>query len=300
MKKEFSVMKWLAFPPVSLALAVAVSYVSVRLFDWEGSVPYLLTSGVVFLISLVLTHYTSSPRKAVRISAFVWKGLAWASLTVSLVYSISIQREVQGARITETGQTEYVKAVASLKSGRAQRDAMSGRGQSAAKSVGELYERAEASLFWILLAEISIALGGLLCTYGLAAVNIADSPQGQSAGNPQQSAGSPHGQSALPQLSVSMAQPIAAAPLRARAQAIAPIASGRGQFLRFLISGNGYALHFREGRAASEHICHVSVPEAQILRTMNFDDAARWAIEKREASHGGADAMVLKLKGALL
>lgn len=293
-------MKWLIFPPVSLALAVAVSYVSVRLFDWEGSIPYLLTSGVVFLISLVLTHYTSSVRKAVRISAFVWKGLAWASLTVSLVYSISIQREVQGAKITEAGQTEYVKAVASLKSGRAQRDAMSGRGQSAAKSTGELYEKAEANLFWILLAEISIALGGLLCTYGLAAVRGADSPHGQSAGSPQPSAGNPHGQSALPSLSVSVAQPVTAAPFRARPQSIAPIASGRGQSLRFLISGNGYALHFREGRAASEHICHVSAPEAQVLRTMNFEDAARWAIEKRESSHGGADAMVLKLKGALL
>ena len=295
MKKEFSVMKWLIFPPVSLALAVAVSYVSVGLFDWEGSIPYLLSSGVVFLIALVLTHYTSSIRKAVRLSAFIWKGLAWASLTLSLVYSISIQREVQGAKITEAGQTEYVKAVASLKSGKAQRDAMSGRGQSAdAKSTADLYKEAEKYLFWILLAEISIALGGLLCTYGLAAVQGADSPHGQSAGSPQ-------GQSAVfPNMSAGLGQAATAAPLRARPQSIPQISSGRGWSFRFLVSGNGYALHLRQGRGASEHVCYVSVPEAQVLRTMSFEDACRWAIEKRESSHGGADAMVLKLKGALV
>lgn len=166
--KDFSILKWIIFPPIVLGLSVGIAFFNIDIFGLRGSVLYLIALGAVNLSSMVMLRSSSSAKRQVRIAAFSFECLMIAALLINISYSLSAQRDLSlVARGGEDRRAEIAE-IGRLRSRRAQADLAKQLG--AREDVRGAFGRYEAVLFWVMVSELGLALGGLVTVYGLSSL----------------------------------------------------------------------------------------------------------------------------------
>ena len=166
--KDFSILKWLIFPAVTIGLTIGIAIFNVRTFGWAGSFLYLIALGVVNAISFVMIHFTGFTKRPVRFSAYIFEGLLILALLINVSYSLSAQRDLSLVAQAGESHEKQLEQVSKLKSGRAQAAAI---GQlSNVVDIRTAFGQFDAVLFWVMVSELGLSLGGLFTVYGLAAI----------------------------------------------------------------------------------------------------------------------------------
>lgn len=151
--KEFSILKWIVFPSLTLALAGVIAYFNVRVFGVEDGAPYVVVVGVLTAFSIAINKYISSSNIALARATFVFEIILTLALALNAAYSFSVQREMSIARQSETARSEDLKTIKGLKSRTAQRDATRMIATNSA-SAQQVFADNERPLFWIMVAEL--------------------------------------------------------------------------------------------------------------------------------------------------
>src|SRR5262245_54624625 len=167
-QKEFSVLKWLTFAPIVLGLSGAIVYFNLKLFAGEGSVIYIVALVCVNITSIVMVHFTGSSKRPVRFTAYTFEGLLILALLLNVSYSLSAQRDLSLVKQAGTDRNAALGEIAKLKSGRAQREAIGLL--SDVPDVRTAFGSFDAFLFWVMVLELTLALGGLFTLYGVASI----------------------------------------------------------------------------------------------------------------------------------
>lgn len=161
-RKPFSILKWLVFPSLTLALAAIIAWFNVQAFGWQDGAVYIGVVAVVTAFSIAINKYVkliddddpSSDRLAV--TAFVFEILLTLALIINAAYSLSVQREMSIARQGESAQNQSLESVSKFKDRRAQREAarMLREQSKGAQSVQAIFAANERVLFWIMIGEM--------------------------------------------------------------------------------------------------------------------------------------------------
>ena len=153
-RKEFSVLKWVIFPAMSLVLAGVIGYFNIQVFGEKDGTPYVAIVALIAGFSIIINKYTESDNRSLVIAAFVCEIFLTAVLIGNAAYSLSVQRKMSVARQGDQAQTESLEKISKLKGWRTQREAVKKIGDhtSAQKTFAE-YER---MLFWIMVAELTL------------------------------------------------------------------------------------------------------------------------------------------------
>src|SRR5215510_7607108 len=146
--REFGTLKWLVFPSLSLALGAIIAYVNIRVFGGDGWL-YTGIVAVIVAFSIAINKYVSASNSKLAIAAFVFEILLSAALLTNAAYSLSIQRGMSVARMTEESQSKDLETATKLKSRAAQRDVarMVKDERSKAKSAQSIFAENERPLF---------------------------------------------------------------------------------------------------------------------------------------------------------
>ncbi len=154
--KEFSILKWLVFPSLTLALAGVIAYFNVRVFGLEDGAPYIIVVGVLTGFSIAINKYIGSENVALARAAFILEIILALALAINAAYSFSVQRDMSIARQSEQTRSDDLKTISSLKSRTAQRDAtkMIASNSGEVKSAQQIFADNERPLFWIMIAEL--------------------------------------------------------------------------------------------------------------------------------------------------
>jgi hypothetical protein len=186
-RKPFSILKWLVFPSLSLALAATVAWFNLRAFGWEDGAIYLAVVAAITLFSIAITKYVrlsdddDPSNDHLAVTAFIFEIVLTLALVINAAYSLSVQREMSIARQSKAAQSEDLKSVSGIRDRRAQREATRMlRDQSKGeKSVAAIFAANERPLFWIMVGE--------LLAYGVAAFTLlaVSSLRGRSVNAPQ-------------------------------------------------------------------------------------------------------------------
>ncbi len=183
--------KWMVMSVVILGLASVVIWFNLRVFGWQDGAPYIAVVAFIVLVSLLVTRHVK--RSAVTANfvkaAFVFEILLTLCLAVNVAYSLSVMREMSVAGADEKRQSENLKetthtveSISKLKSPAAQRAAARAleaqqKAQSGEKPAAPAVSRAavfaakEAVLFWIMIAELGVAM---LATFTLLGLSVFD------------------------------------------------------------------------------------------------------------------------------
>ena len=166
--------KWLLMLAVIIGLASVVVWFNLRTFGYLDGAPYLAVVGFVVLVSLLVTrHVKRSPVTLAFVrAAFIFEVLLAIALGINAAYSLSIVREMSVAGESEQRLQANIEAASKLKSPAAQRRAMrlvESQGQVTTKAA--VFAAAERRLFWIMIAELGIAL---LATFTLLGLSVFD------------------------------------------------------------------------------------------------------------------------------
>lgn len=154
--KDFSILKWLVFPSLTLALAGVIAYFNVRVFGLEDGAPYIIVVGVLTGFSIAINKYIGSENVALARAAFILEISLALALAINAAYSFSVQRDMSVARQSEQTRSDDLKTISSLKSRTAQRDAtrMIASNSGEVKSAQQIFADNERPLFWIMIAEL--------------------------------------------------------------------------------------------------------------------------------------------------
>lgn len=175
-RKPFSILKWLVFPTLSLALAAIVAWFNIRAFGWQDGAIYLGVVTVITAFSIAINKYVKliddddPSNDHLAITAFVFEIILTLALAINAAYSLSVQREMSIARQTENHQSEDLKTVSKLKDRRAQREAarMLREQSKGAKTSQSIFAENERVLFWIMAGEM---LAYIIAAFTLYAVS---------------------------------------------------------------------------------------------------------------------------------
>jgi hypothetical protein len=165
---DFSILKWFIFPLVTVGLSGGIAYFNLTTFGLEGSILYLIALGVVNAISLVLLKFAGSTKRPVRHASYTFEGLLVLALLLNASYSLSAQRDLSLVAQAGASHERSLEQVSKLKSGRAQREAIGQLGNVV--NIRAAYGAFDRFLFWIMICELGLSLGGLFTVYGLAAI----------------------------------------------------------------------------------------------------------------------------------
>lgn len=171
-RKPFSILKWLVFPSLSLALAATVAWFNIRAFGWEDGAIYCVVVAAITLFSIAINKYVrmsddgDSASNDLAVTAFIFEIVLTLALAINAAYSLSVQREMSVARQSKAAQSEDLKTVKGIRDRRAQREAAGMlRDQSKGeRSVAAIFAENERPLFWIMIGE--------LLAYGVAAFTL--------------------------------------------------------------------------------------------------------------------------------
>src|SRR5207245_413477 len=161
-RKPFSILKWLVFPSLTLALAIIVAWFNVTTFGWQDGARYLLIVAAITGFSIAINKYVKllddddPTNDWLATTAFVFEIVLTAALIVNAAYSLSVQRSMSVGRQAEKAQTENLDSVSKLKSKAAQREAarMLSRQADSAKTSQSIFAENERALFWIMVGEL--------------------------------------------------------------------------------------------------------------------------------------------------
>lgn len=182
--------KWALMSVIVLGLSGVVVWFNVRVFGWADGAPYIAVVAFMVLVSLLITrHIKRRPVTAnfVR-AAFVFEILLTVALGVNVTYSLSVMREMSVAGQAEERQTENLKAttanveaISKLTSPAAQRAAaraleaqqkgQPGSDPAQPSTRAGVFASKEKVLFWIMIAELSVAM---LATFSLLGLSVFD------------------------------------------------------------------------------------------------------------------------------
>jgi hypothetical protein len=153
MNKEFSVMRWIIFPAISITLASVVAYFNLDIFGKDG----IAYAAIVLLIagfSIVIVKYTESQNRLLVIASFVCEIVLTVVLIANASYSLSVQRKMSVAKQSEKVQVENLEKISKLRGARTQREAVEKMGEF--KTAQQTFENYETVLFWIMISELSL------------------------------------------------------------------------------------------------------------------------------------------------
>lgn len=165
-----AVEKWLIMLAIIIGLASVVAWFNVRTFGYADGLPYLAVLGFVVLVSLLTTRHIKRYPVTVAFvrSAFVFEVLLAVILGVNAAYSLSTVREMSVAGQAEERLQANIEAASKLKSPAAQRRALRlVEGQGEVKSKAQVFAQVERRLFWIMIAELGIAMLAAFVLLGL-------------------------------------------------------------------------------------------------------------------------------------
>ena len=171
-RKPFSILKWLVFPSLTLALAATIAWFNLRTFGFEDGAIYVAVIAAITAFSIAINKYVKladdddPTNDSLALAAFVFEIILTLALAVNAAYSLSVQREMSVARQIETKQGQNLESVSKMKSKAAQREATKmlreqGRDSRNSQVIFAQYER---PLFWIMIGE--------LLAYGVAAFTL--------------------------------------------------------------------------------------------------------------------------------
>jgi len=171
-RKPFSVVKWLIFPSLSLALAAIIVWFNLTVFGWQDGAVYMGVVGAITLFSIVINKYVRTlddddpTNDRLAVAAFVFEIILTVALIINAAYSLSVQREMSIARQSEQGQSKDLETATRFRSRRAQSEAAQmlreqGKGGQSSQAIFAANER---PLFWIMIGE--------LAAYGVAAFTL--------------------------------------------------------------------------------------------------------------------------------
>jgi hypothetical protein len=166
--KDFSVLKWLIFPPLVCALSAGIAYFNVDVFGLNGSVLYLIALGAVNVVSFVMVKFSGSSKRPVRIASFIFESLMIAALVVNISYSLSAQRDLSLVKQDGAERKSEIAEIGKLRSRKAQATLAEKLGEKT--DVRHAFGQYESILFWIMVAELTLSFAGLMSVYGLAAI----------------------------------------------------------------------------------------------------------------------------------
>jgi len=171
-RKPFSILKWLVFPSLTLALAATIAWFNVRAFGWEDGAVYLGVVAAITLFSIAINKYVKliddddPTNDRLAVTAFVFEIILTVALIINAAYSLSVQREMSVARQREATQGKNLETVTKLRSRGAQREAtrmLREQGKDSRNSQ-VIFAENERPLFWIMVGE--------LLAYGVAAFSL--------------------------------------------------------------------------------------------------------------------------------
>lgn len=177
--------KWSLMTVVILGLAGVVVWFNLRVFGLADGAPYIAVVAFIVLVSMLVTrHIKRHPVTANFIkAAFIFEVMLTLCLGVNAAYSLSVMREMSIAGQSEARQAENVKttsqtveAIAKLKSPAAQRAAARAleaqqNAPSQVISRAEVFASKDQVLFWIMIAELAVAM---LATFTLLGLSVFD------------------------------------------------------------------------------------------------------------------------------
>jgi len=186
-RKPFSILKWIVFPSLTLALAAAIAWFNVRAFGWEDGAVYLGVVAAITLFSIAINKYVKliddddSANDRLAVAAFIFEIILTVALIINAAYSLSVQREMSVARQRESAQGKDLETATRFRSKAAQREAarmLREQGRDSRNSQ-VIFAENERPLFWIMVGE--------LLAYGVAAFTLlaVSSLGGRGGGAPQ-------------------------------------------------------------------------------------------------------------------
>jgi NADH:ubiquinone oxidoreductase subunit 6 (subunit J) len=161
-RKPFSVLKWLVFPSLTLALATIIAWFNVQAFGWKDGAVYIGVVAVVTVFSIAINKYVKliedddPTNDRLAVTAFVFEIVLTLALIINAAYSLSVQREMSIAWQAESAQGQSLESVSKFKDRRAQREAarMLREQSKGATSVQSIFAANERVLFWIMIGEM--------------------------------------------------------------------------------------------------------------------------------------------------
>ena len=182
--------KWSILSVVLLGLAGVVVWFNVRVFGWQDGAPYIAVVAFIVLVSFITTrHIKRNPVTTNFLkAAFVFEILLTVALGVNVAYSLSVMREMSVAGQAEERQTENLKATtqnveaigkltspaaqrAAARALEAQQKAQAGEKPAQIVTRAAVFSANEKVLFWIMIAELSVAM---LATFTLLGLSVFD------------------------------------------------------------------------------------------------------------------------------
>lgn len=182
--------KWALMSVIILGLSGVVVYFNLRVFGIQDGAPYCAVVLFMVLVSLLITRHIK--RRPVTVNfvraAFVFEVLLTIALGVNVTYSLSVMREMSVAGQAEERQTENLKATtqnveaigkltspaaqrAAARALEAQQKAQAGDKPAPVVSRAAVFSANEKVLFWIMIAELSVAM---LATFTLLGLSVFD------------------------------------------------------------------------------------------------------------------------------
>jgi len=167
-KKEFSVMKWVFFPALTLALGLIVAFVNLKVFGWDNGFVYVVLLGVIVCFSIAINRYTGSENKKLAFAAFLCEIFLVCSLIANAGYSLYVMRNMVIADHATEESKATLDTISRLKSRRAQDRAVTKMGEI--KSSAQTFKEHEFYLLCLFIAECLIYAISLFVLVGLAQI----------------------------------------------------------------------------------------------------------------------------------
>ncbi len=164
--------KWLLMSIIILCLSAIVIYFNLTVFGLSDGAPYIgVVLFIVILSFLITAHIKWHPVTTGFLrAAFLFEVLLCAALGVNVAYSLSVQREMSIAGLTEQTRKDTIAEISKLRGQRNQRQALRYAGvneKEQARTRDSVFKEKERVLFWIMMGELGIGLLGTFVLLGL-------------------------------------------------------------------------------------------------------------------------------------
>jgi hypothetical protein len=182
-RKEFSILKWLIFPSMSLSLAAIVAWFNLTVFGLRDGIFYISAVMIIAGFSIAINKYVKllededPSNDYLAKAAFVFEILLILALGANAIYSLSVQREMSIARQAEQANISALQEIKQLKSRQAQRDATRMISEHKfGKSAQEVFAENERPLLWLMAGEMLAYIISAFSLYGMAQLRREKNP----------------------------------------------------------------------------------------------------------------------------
>ncbi len=167
--------KWALMSVIILGLSSVIVYFNFRVFGMADGWPYTAVVAFIVLLSLIVTRHVKQNPVTTNFlrAAFIFEVLLCVVLCLNVVYSLSVMREMSVAGQNEKEWREAIDSVSKLRGRNNQKQALQQLKQDGYKiqTRQEVFVEKEQVLFWIMMAELTVAL---LATFVLLGYSVFD------------------------------------------------------------------------------------------------------------------------------